>query len=292
MNYPKISIVTPSFNHGDYLEATILSVLGQNYPDLEYIIIDGGSTDHSVDIIRKYEKHLAFWISEKDNGMYDAINKGFQKSTGEIMAWINSDDMFHANAFVNVAKIFESFPEVKWIQGNPTTFDRSGQIVLAKPLRRWSKYNFYTGDYKWVQQESTFWKRSLWEKAGSRISTQLRYAGDFELWLRFFRHEKLYVTNLLMGGFRIGSGNQLSIGKVDNYLEELNTCLNEESLDAGTLERIGQIKRYRKLLNITSRINLGSLKLKYHRLFDYPPQVVFNTSSQKFELISAEGYTY
>ncbi len=94
--YPKISIVTPSYNQGQYLEQTILSVIGQNYPNLEYIIIDGGSTDNSIEIIKKYERYLAYWVSEKDKGHYHAVQKGFDKSTGEIMSWLNSDDILHS----------------------------------------------------------------------------------------------------------------------------------------------------------------------------------------------------
>ena len=94
MNYPKISIVTPSFNHAQFLEETILSVISQNYPDLEYIIIDGGSTDGSVEIIKKYEQYLTYWISEPDNGQSDALNKGFTRATGDIYGWLNSDDLY------------------------------------------------------------------------------------------------------------------------------------------------------------------------------------------------------
>ncbi len=114
MTYPKISIVTPNLNQGKFLEETILSVLDQKYPNLEYIIIDGGSTDNSIDIIKKYEKNLFYWTSEKDNGMYEAIQKGFEKATGDIMAWINSDDLYHRNVFFVVAEIFSNFLHGKY----------------------------------------------------------------------------------------------------------------------------------------------------------------------------------
>src|SRR5690349_701527 len=110
MNWPKISIVTPNFNNGKYLEDTIVSVLSQNYPNLEYFIIDGGSTDNSLEIIKRYERHLAGWTSEPDGGMYEAIDKGFNKTTGEIMAWLNSDDMYHRKSLFAVGKLFCDLP--------------------------------------------------------------------------------------------------------------------------------------------------------------------------------------
>ena len=114
--WPKISIVTVSFNMADYIEDTILSVIGQEYPNLEYIIIDGGSTDGTVEIIKKYEPWIHYWISEPDKGMYDAIQKGFKVSTGDIMAYINSDDKYHYNAFFSAATIFTSNEDVDYLK--------------------------------------------------------------------------------------------------------------------------------------------------------------------------------
>jgi glycosyltransferase involved in cell wall biosynthesis len=123
---PKITVVTPSFNQARYLEDTIRSVLDQGYPNLEYIIIDGGSTDGSADLIRRYEKQLTYWVSEKDNGLYDAIQKGFARSTGEIMTWVNADDMYHKQCLFTVAGIFQKFDQVKWLMGANTFFNEAG----------------------------------------------------------------------------------------------------------------------------------------------------------------------
>lgn len=225
-NYPKITIITPNYNLGKHLEQTILSVLNQNYPNLEYIIIDGGSTDNSVEIIKKYESQLAFWISEFDNGIYDAIQKGFDKSTGEIMGWLNSDDMLHPNSLFYIAQIFNSFSEVEWIQGRPSFFDENGGIFNVSPIKQWSKYHFLTGNYQWIQQESTFWKRSLWVKTGSYLNLNLELAGDFDLWLRFFQEADLYSTSVILGGFR-HRRNQLSKQRITEYHTEVNALLQK-----------------------------------------------------------------
>jgi glycosyltransferase involved in cell wall biosynthesis len=128
-SYPKISIVTPSYNQAQFLERTILSVLNQNYPNLEYIIVDGGSTDGSVEIIKKYEKYLAYWISKKDNGQADAINKGFQKSSGEILAWLNADDLYLPGTLLKVKKIFQKYRENNFIYGHSLLIDKEDNIM-------------------------------------------------------------------------------------------------------------------------------------------------------------------
>src|SRR2546423_5595900 len=118
--WPRIALVTPVRNSGKYLEATIRSVLAQDYPNLDYFIVDGGSTDNSVEIIRKYEERISGWISEPDQGMYDAINKGFARTSGEIMGWISATDMLHTGGLKVVGSVFRDLPEVEWITGLPS----------------------------------------------------------------------------------------------------------------------------------------------------------------------------
>jgi glycosyltransferase involved in cell wall biosynthesis len=201
-SWPKISVVTPVWNSARYLEAAIRSVLSQAYPNLEYIIVDGGSTDGSLAIISKYASQLHSWISEPDRGMYDAINKGFARSSGDLMGWISATDMLHAGSLFVVGSVFQTFPAVEWITGRPTGFSDQGMAAELLNLRRWSRMPFLAGANRYIQQESTFWRRSLWERAGSRVDDSRRNASDFELWVRFFRYAKLYSVDALIGGFR------------------------------------------------------------------------------------------
>jgi Glycosyl transferase family 2 len=218
VSLPKISMVTPSFNQAEFLEQTITSVLDQNYPNLEYIIMDGGSTDGSVEIIQKYAHRLAYWQSQKDRGHSDAINQGFAISTGEIMGWINSDDMLTPWSLRTVAEAFTQFPHVQWIHGFTSSWNRHGQMVEAHSDPK-NIYDYLIGDYRWIQQESVFWKKSLWEKAGSQISSNPKFMIDGELWTRFFLHEKLYTMDCILAGWRNYGQNSAT----QNYLE----CLNE-----------------------------------------------------------------
>lgn len=293
MEMPKISIITPSYNQGQYLEEAILSVIGQNYPNLEYIIIDGGSTDNSVEIIKKYEKHLAYWVSEKDNGMYEAILKGFERSTGEIMAWINSDDKYHLGSFSIVAEVFSKFNEVSWITGTPTAFDDLGRCVLVEPMRLWSRYSFYFGELAWIQQESTFWRRKLWNKIDAEFPFSLKLAGDFALWMLFFRHAKLYSVEAPLGGFRYRKSNQKTLDSMDLYLQEAKEILNQEILllDAYTKNHLNKMKLYQKLLKATKRLNINSLKCKYFSMFDYPDRILFDKKNYSFKLLKSTYFT-
>jgi glycosyltransferase involved in cell wall biosynthesis len=197
--------------------------------------MDGGSDDGSVNIIRNYEDKLAYWISEPDNGQYDAINKGFARSTGDIMAWINSDDMYAPNSFSIVADIFSKFPEVEWITSlYPIGWNWKGQVVDINRISGFDKHSFYRGANlpqkhkyarSWIQQESTFWRRSLWDKAGGKLNQRLNYAADFELWAHFFEHAHLYGVYALIGGFRYQE-NQKTANHMDEYLNEALAVLD------------------------------------------------------------------
>lgn len=237
---PKISIVTISFNQAKYLEKTINSVLDQNYPNLEYIIIDGGSTDGSVDIIKKYESKLSYWISEPDNGPYHAVEKGLNKCTGEIMAWINSDDFYLPGAFEKVAKIFNENPGVNWIRGLAVEAKENDDLVkrITIPWCRWSKYRYLTNDFQFIQQESTFWRKKVWDEAGGKMDPSVRYAGDMELWSRFFRKEKLYTATVELAAFRLRGENQISIDKRKEYIQECMTIAKRERRMLSTWKRI------------------------------------------------------
>ncbi|GHU81673.1 glycosyl transferase [Bacteroidia bacterium] len=287
-NFPKISIVTPNYNQANFLEQTILSVLTQNYPNLEYIIIDGGSTDGSVDIIKKYENQLAYWVSEPDNGLYDAVKKGFNHSTGEIMAWINSDDIYHRNAFFTVAEIFQTLPQVDWIQGLPTFYDEKGRNVSTGAFKRWSKYEYYCGEYRWIQQESVFWRQSLWEKVTGNFRTDLKYAGDLLLWMNFFRHAHLYSLPFFLSGFRYRSSNQFSLEHIADYHEEALAVLAHEPVSAADKKIIRRYRMVKKIIDFLNKLKIRKtdwIVNRYkNRHFNYSPIIRFNIRTQKFEM--------
>ncbi|MBW4669548.1 MAG: glycosyltransferase [Cyanomargarita calcarea GSE-NOS-MK-12-04C] len=265
LSLPKISIVTPSFNQAEFLEATIKSVISQEYPNLEYIIIDGGSTDGSIDIIKKYESHLHFWCSELDNGQYDAINKGFTHATGEILAWINSDDMFYPWTFQTIASIFSTFPQIEWLTTqHPGAFDYHGFWKGFRTIPGYSQSAFLDACYLpwgrkafgWIQQESTFWRQSLWQKAGG-IRTEYRLAGDFDLWSRFFCHAELYSTPSPLAGFRRQSGSRNSLNhriyitEAEKSLNEMRELLNWSPSNARKIASLFQFNRIPKIRSWT-----------------------------------------
>ena len=200
MSLPKISIVTPSYNQGPFLEQTIRSVLDQNYPNLEYVVVDGGSTDESVAIIRKYADRLAWWVSEKDKGQTDALNKGVARCTGEVFGFINSDDLLMPRSLERVAKEFRAGHD--WVVGWSTYLDADGgdQPYTCRPVARpcdWFLHNP-------IPQQSSFWARKFFDQVGP-FRTDMHYAFDYEYWmrLRFKADARPYLVRQCMGAFRL-----------------------------------------------------------------------------------------
>lgn len=199
---PKITLVTPSYNYGRYLEACLDSALSQNYPNLEHIVMDGGSSDNSVEILKKYQKYLSYWQSRPDGGQYSAIEEGFRRGSGELMTWLNADDMFHPGAFGTVASVFGADWSIEWLMGRPNSFDEQGRqkhVLSSLPLNSRAKY--LAGD-EFIQQEGVFWRRTLWERSGGYLDKELLLAADLELWARFFRSARLLSVDALLAGFR------------------------------------------------------------------------------------------
>lgn len=227
---PKITVVTPSYNQAPYLEACIQSVLNQGYPNLEYIIMDGGSTDGSVEIIKKYEKYLAYWQSKPDGGQYKAVEEGFARSTGQIMTWLNSDDMFFPDAFEIAAAVFSERPDIEWLTGRVVNFNEDGTIKLIREdIPLWCRAKYLKKDYRspYLQQEGTFWRRSLWQKAGGCMRTDLHLAGDLELWTRFFRHADLHTLDAVLAGYRLQPNRKIAT-LLERYHQEADRILEDE----------------------------------------------------------------
>jgi glycosyltransferase involved in cell wall biosynthesis len=223
---PSISIVTPSYNQGRFLDACMRSILDQGYPGLEYVVVDGGSVDGSAEVIRGHEDRLAWWVIEPDEGQYDAINKGFAKTSGEVMAWLNSDDLYMPWSLAVVGEVFAAFPQVEWITtAYPLAFDERGRAVECRYVPAHHRDAFLRGhdmvgpafNTGYIQQESTFWRRSLWERAGGSMDTSYRLAADFELWARFFGEAELFTVHALLGGFRTHGEQKTAGSRLHDY---------------------------------------------------------------------------
>ena len=177
-----VSIVTPSFNQDRYIEETIQSVLSQDYPQIEYMIVDGGSTDATVSIIKKYEHRLAWWTSEKDQGQTDAINKGFARANGEILAWINSDDTYEPGALTAAVTYLQQHPEVGMVYGDCNYINGSGDVI-GRFRSAQTSYRLLRQGYTHIPQQTMFFRADLWKQAGP-LDPSFYFAMDYDLWTR------------------------------------------------------------------------------------------------------------
>jgi glycosyltransferase involved in cell wall biosynthesis len=287
------SIVTPSYNQGSFIESTINSVLAQEGEFfINYVIMDGGSTDNSIGIIKKYDSLIKSkkypikcrgieysWNSSKDDGQYDAINEGFSISSGEIMGWINSDDVLLPSALKTVALIFKKFPEVHWITANSTKINKGDMIInvdtsIFYPRDLIKKGLFNGRDYSFIQQESTFWRRSLWNQLEHKLNIKYYYAADFELWIRLSELTELVKINTQLGAFRVHNRQKTSV-------------MIEYHRETALIKKISLFdKMFIRLMRLLSRIYVLDrfCLLKYHAWIIY-----FNNEEKEWIMKRVKG---
>lgn len=209
MSQPLVSIITPSFNQAEYLEETIQSVLAQTYPNVEYILVDGGSTDGSLAIIERYADRLKAWISEPDRGQTDAINKGFAMAEGDILAWINSDDTYEPQAVAEAVAFLQDNPDVGLVYGDARLIGADGQELGRFPARQ-TDYERLLQGYVHIPQQSSFFRGSLWRRLGP-LDSGFYFAMDYDLWVRIARVAPIRYHPRLWANFRLHESGKTSI---------------------------------------------------------------------------------
>lgn len=203
-----ISIVTPSYNQARFLEQTIKSVLSQDYAQIEYLIVDGGSTDGSQNLIKKYEKNLAWWVSEKDRGQTDAINKGFAHARGDILAWINSDDTYEPGAVAAAVAYLQDHPEVGMVYGDCNFIDETGKVI-GKFHSAQTNYRLLRQGYSHIPQQTMFFRADLWKQVGP-LDPSFYFAMDYDLWTRISARTEIKYVPQTWANFRLhGSGKTI-----------------------------------------------------------------------------------
>lgn len=203
---PLVSIITPSYNQAHFIEETIRSVLSQDYPRLEYIIVDGGSTDGSPEIIRRYADRLAWWVSERDRGQTDALNKGFARAKGEILAWLNSDDTYLPGAVREAVTFLQAHPQVGMVYGDANLTDETGQVLGRFPARQ-TDYRRLRQGYVHIPQQAAFFRASLWRQVGP-LDPSFYFAMDYDLWVRLARRAPIAYHPRLWANFRLHSAGK------------------------------------------------------------------------------------
>ena len=247
---PRISIVTPSFNQAPFLERTILSVLDQDYGNLEYIVVDGGSADGSINIIRKYASRLAYWVSEPDQGQTDAINKGLRRATGDWLAWQNSDDVYYPGTFAAVARAASERPHVRLITGNMVMIDtddkRLREVRYVRPT-----YGALRAEGMILTNQAAFWHRDVHERIGY-LSESLTCAFDYEWFLRVAEHFEGRHVNEVWGGLRIHEATK-SQKLAARFAEEMDSVRRQRPFPRWKIP----LYRARRAFLMTIRGNAG-----------------------------------
>ena len=254
-----ISIITPSYNQASFLDETMRSVLDQRYPNLEYFVIDGGSTDHSADVIRRYADRLAYWVSERDKGQTDALNKGFTRATGDVVGYLNSDDLLEPGALAIVARAFED-PDVQWFGGGCAYIDENGvELTRYTPKPPSRPGDFFRSGAQRIWQPSTFWRRSLFDRIGLP-DPSLHYIMDFEFWLRLSVNRiRMRTTDAPLSRFRVHSTSKTETSG-DRFLAELFRVAQEYRPRLGIVDRMlldHDLRRARIMQDVGAALDLA-----------------------------------
>jgi glycosyltransferase involved in cell wall biosynthesis len=215
---PLVSIVTPSFNQGRFLEHTIRSVLEQDYPRIEYIIFDGGSTDNSIEIIEHYSDRISYWISEPDKGQTDAINKGFTRAKGDILAWLNSDDVYRPSAISEVVTFLQDHPEIGMVYGDADYINGDGDIIGRFPAAQ-TDYRRLLQGYVHIPQQTSFFRSRLWRMVGP-LDASFYFAMDYDLWVRIAAVTPIHYHPRTWAAFRL-HGEAKSLARADRCWPEM-----------------------------------------------------------------------
>lgn len=239
-SFPKITIVTPSYNQGQYIEDTILSVLNQGYPNLEYIIIDGGSTDSTVEIIKKYADRLAYWVSEKDSGQSNAINKGFRKATGEIINWLNSDDQLMPGALHTIAKYFQQHPDAAIVHGRIEYFGETRKYYSQNIPKKDLEIRYVS--HICMPQPACFYRRQLLDEQGL-LDESLHFSMDTDLFVRAGLHYKLVQVEDVFARFRLHAESKSVSSFSEKFLTDNAIICSRVLKTLGADEAIEELKR-------------------------------------------------
>ena len=243
MSQPKVSIITPSYNQGHFLEETIQSVLNQDYPNIEYIIIDGGSSDNSPEIIQRFADRLAYWQSKPDKGQTDAINQGFARASGDVLAWLNSDDILLPGAVSAAVKKLQENPDVGMVYGDCWLINGEGKRIGKFPAAQTDIAKLRRG-YVHIPQQASFWRASLWHEVGP-LDDSFYFAMDYDLWTRLASKAPLLYIQEPWAAFRL-HGDAKSIAEDDRCWPEM---LRVHYRDGGKKMSLINAKYYlRKLL--------------------------------------------
>lgn len=245
--YPKISVVTPSYNQGEYLEKTILSVLDQNYPNLEYIIMDGGSTDNSVEIIKKYSDKLTYWQSRPDGGQSAAINEGFRHATGDIFCWLNSDDKFKSNALFIVSDFFMKNPSHLWLMGGIEIINNKNKGCATKIIPKKLDFDTITSyEYRITLQPATFWISGLWRESGG-LKEDLNCAMDLDLFIKFSKIAEGKVLEEYLAEFLVHPKSKTTYNDYEVLIETALVLCSHGNFKEGKQALMPPLKRFFEL---------------------------------------------